>query len=71
MPRELPTRRRVLTIFAASAAASLAGPGSLAAADYAWRGTAMGADARILFNGIEPQRARRLAIAIEAEIDRL
>ena len=31
----------------------------------------MGADARILFDGIEPQRARRLTIAIEAEIDRL
>ncbi|WP_291859219.1 FAD:protein FMN transferase [Bradyrhizobium sp.] len=40
-------------------------------ADYEWRGVAMGADATILFNGIEPQTARSAIAAAVAEIDRL
>jgi thiamine biosynthesis lipoprotein len=71
MTVERPTRRRAITIFAAAAAGTLAGPARPAAADYAWQGTAMGADARILFNGVEPQMARRAVAAAEAEIDRL
>lgn len=70
MPVERPTRRRAITICAAAAASALAGPARPAAADYAWQGTAMGADAHILFNGIEPETARRVAVAVEAEIDR-
>lgn len=69
------TRRRVLTIVAA---ASAAGAGALAglqprfaAADFEWRGIAMGADARILFNGIDENAAREATHALTAEIDRL
>ena len=72
MRPDRPTRRRVITIFAAAAASALAG--GLARPrepDYAWRGAAMGADATILFSGVEPETARR-AIAIAAtEIERL
>ena len=72
MRPDRPTRRRVITIFAAAAASALTG--GLARPrepDYAWRGAAMGADATILFSGVEPETARR-AIAIAAtEIERL
>lgn len=71
MPPDHPTRRRVITIFAGVAAGAIMGPARPAAADYEWRGTAMGADARILFNGIEPQTARGVIALVEAEIDRL
>ncbi|MDE2376346.1 FAD:protein FMN transferase [Bradyrhizobium sp.] len=71
MPLDRPTRRRAITILAAAAAGAIAGPARPAAAGYEWRGTAMGADARILFDGIEPQQARSLAATVEAEIDRL
>ncbi len=71
MSVERPTRRRAITIFATAAAGALAGPARPAAADYTWQGTAMGADARILFNGVEPQVARNVVAAAEAEIDRL
>jgi thiamine biosynthesis lipoprotein len=71
MPLEQPTRRRAITIFAAAAAAAISGPSRPAAADFEWRGTAMGADATILFNGIEPDAARTASTLVEAEIDRL
>ena len=71
MPPDHPTRRRAITIFAATAAGAIVGPARGSAADYEWRGTAMGADARILFNGIEPQAARSAVALVEAEIDRL
>ncbi|TQF42440.1 hypothetical protein UNPF46_05410 [Bradyrhizobium sp. UNPF46] len=66
-----PTRRRAITIFASAAAVAIAGPASPARADFEWRGTAMGADARILFNDIEPAAAKGIAALVEAEIDRL
>jgi thiamine biosynthesis lipoprotein len=66
-----PTRRRAITILASAAAVAIAGPASPARADFEWRGTAMGTDARILFSGIEPGRARGIATLVEAEIDRL
>ncbi|PDT90861.1 thiamine biosynthesis protein ApbE [Bradyrhizobium sp. Y36] len=66
-----PTRRRAITIFASAAAVAIAGPASPARADFEWRGTAMGADARILFNDIEPAEAKGIASLVEAEIDRL
>lgn len=72
MPLDRPTRRRAITIFAAAAAGAFAGgPARSARADYEWRGVAMGADAKILFSGIEPQAARDAAALVEAEIDRL
>jgi hypothetical protein len=72
MPPDSPTRRRAITIFAAAAAGAMAGgPARSARADYAWRGVAMGADATILFNGIEPEAARAAIAMVEAEIDRL
>ncbi|TQF31179.1 FAD:protein FMN transferase [Bradyrhizobium sp. UNPA324] len=66
-----PTRRRAITILASAVAVAIAGPASPARADFEWRGTAMGADARILFSDIEPGCARGIATLVEAEIDRL
>ena len=66
-----PTRRRAITILASVAAAAIAGPARPARADFEWHGTAMGAEARILFNDIEPAEAKGIASMIEAEIDRL
>ncbi|GMO22472.1 FAD:protein FMN transferase [Bradyrhizobium sp. TM233] len=66
-----PTRRRAITILASAAAVAIAGPARPARADFEWRGTAMGADARILFSDIEPGSARGIAALVEAEIDRL
>lgn len=71
MPADRPTRRRAITIFAAAAAGALAGPARPASAGYQWRGTAMGADAHILFDGIAPHAARDVVALVEAEIDRL
>lgn len=71
MSRNGPTRRRVLTIFAAAAAGALAGRSARAAVDYEWRGVAMGADATILFSGIAPEAARAAAADAAAEIERL
>ncbi len=69
MPRV--TRRRAITIFAAAAAAAVSGPARPVRADFTWRGVAMGADATILFNGIEPDAARTMVAFVEAEIERL
>lgn len=67
-----PTRRRAITIFAAAAAGAITGgPARQGAADYEWRGVAMGADATILFNGIEPEIAHRAVAAAALEIERL
>lgn len=66
-----PTRRRAITILASAAAVAIAGPASPVRADFEWRGTAMGADAQILFSGIGPGRAKGIAALVEAEIDRL
>lgn len=70
---EHPTRRRVLTIFgmtAAGLAMVRAGPLS-SVADYEWRGTAMGAEARMLFCGGDPRTISAAVQAAAAEIDRL
>jgi thiamine biosynthesis lipoprotein len=71
MPLDRPTRRRAITIFAATAVGAIAGPARPAQANFEWQGTAMGADARILFDGIAPPTARAVAASVEAEIDRL
>lgn len=66
-----PTRRRAITIMAAAAAGALAGGPARSSADYEWRGIAMGADAKILFNGIERDSARATVELVETEISRL
>jgi thiamine biosynthesis lipoprotein len=71
MPLDHPTRRRAITIFAATAVGAIAGPARPAAAGYEWRGTAMGADACILLDGIDPRTAQEVVALVEAEIDRL
>ena len=72
MSPDKPTRRRAITIFAAATAgAMVGGPIRFAAADYEWRGTAMGADATILFNGVEAEAAHTATAAAITEIERL
>ena len=72
MFHDSPTRRRAITIFAAAAAGAIAGrPARSAPADFEWRGVAMGADATILFNGIEAEAAKAAVVLVESEIDRL
>jgi FAD:protein FMN transferase len=59
-------------IFAAAATGAITGASARpAAADYEWRGVAMGADAKILFSGIEASAASSAAALVEAEIVRL
>ena len=72
MRPDAPTRRRAITIFAAAAASAVTGgPARPEEADYAWHGIAMGADATILFNGVDAKTARTASAAAAAEIDRL
>ena len=66
-----PTRRRAITILAAAAAGALVGGPARSSADYEWQGVAMGADAKILFNGIDRDSARAAIELVEAEIGRL
>ena len=68
---ERPTRRRAITIFAAAAAGAIVGGPARSSADYEWRGVAMGADATILFNGIDREAASAAIQSVQAEIDRL
>jgi thiamine biosynthesis lipoprotein len=65
------TRRRVLSVFAATAAGAFASGPSHTTRDFVWRGIAMGADAEILFSGIERETARSTIAMVVAEIDRL
>src|SRR5262249_40042687 len=68
---ERPTRRRAITIMAAAAAGAFVGGPVRSSTDYRWSGVAMGADATILFNGIDRDSAKRAIELVEAEIDRL
>jgi thiamine biosynthesis lipoprotein len=69
---EQPTRRRAIAVLAATAAGFAAAQHSAQAAiDYEWRGLSMGADARILFCGIDRNTARALIAMALAEIERL
>ena len=68
---EMPTRRRAITIFAVAAAGALVGGAPRSSTDYEWHGVAMGADATILFNGIDRETARAASELVEAEINRL
>jgi thiamine biosynthesis lipoprotein len=72
MRPDRPTRRRALTIFAASAAGALLGdPFTADAADYEWHGIAMGADARIRLSGIARAQAVDVVAMAVQEIERL
>jgi thiamine biosynthesis lipoprotein len=66
-------RRRAIGILAAGAATLAAGDAGSPEmfGDVAWEGTAMGADARIVLCGMEPERARATAALAVAEIQRL
>ena len=68
---EPPTRRRAITIMAAAAAGALVGGPARPSADYEWRGVAMGADAKILFSGIDRDSVRAAVELVETEISRL
>lgn len=67
------TRRRAITILAATAAGLAGGqPDSgHAAVDHEWRGFAMGTDARIVFSGVGRDDARAAAVMAAVEIERL
>jgi thiamine biosynthesis lipoprotein len=67
------SRRRVLTMIGMTAAglATGSGRGLAAAIDYEWRGTAMGADARLLFCGGDRAAVRAAVRMAMSEIDRL
>jgi thiamine biosynthesis lipoprotein len=70
MPETCVTRRRALLIFAAVGASALAGR-EAAAATVEWRGTALGADARIVLAGSAARAARAILAECLAETDRL
>jgi thiamine biosynthesis lipoprotein len=66
------SRRRAITIFAASAAAFAARPAlGDAPVDQEWRGYAFGAEARIIFSGGDRNTLRSLVTLISDEIERL
>lgn len=65
-----PTRRRALTILAASGAALVSG-GAMPRPDEEWRGSAMGADVRLLFAGGGDRSVARAVVEILDEVDRL
>lgn len=67
------SRRRILTITAAAVGSVLVGGRSSprAETELAWHGTAMGADAAILFSGVEAEAARAAVAVVTAEIERL
>jgi thiamine biosynthesis lipoprotein len=66
------TRRRAITIVAATTAGAILGPdGGPATIEHEWRGLAMGADARIVFCGADRATAAAAADMATAEIARL
>ncbi len=71
MATERLTRRRAIALLAATAIAGGGGMSHAAPATFEWRGTAMGADARLLFCGVDPRSAQDAAAMTIAEIERL
>jgi thiamine biosynthesis lipoprotein len=65
------TRRRTITMLAATAAGLLTAAARLEAAGYEWNGTAMGTDARVVFCGAEADAVRAAVAAALGEIERL
>lgn len=70
MAEQLVSRRRALTLVAASLATGLL-PSHSPATQFEWNGTALGADARILLNGVDPAEAESTFEACRQEIERL
>lgn len=77
MRHEAVTRRRAISILAATAASvaasarPTAATGATGATELEWRGLAMGTDARIVFCGATEDKVRVMARTIVAEIERL
>ena len=73
MSHKHPSRRRALTILAASAAGLLVGGARspVAAADFEWHGLAMGTDASMLFCGADAATAQAATAMAVREIERL
>ena len=67
------TRRRAITILAATAAGLVGGRSDScpAVVDHEWRGFAMGTDARIVFSGVDKDSAHSAAAMAAVEIERL
>lgn len=63
------SRRRFLTIAASTAVAGSAVP--VAAKTVSWRGVALGAEAKLIINGLPETEARRVINLARAEIERL
>ncbi len=63
------SRRRFITIAAATTLAGAAGP--VAAKAVSWRGIALGAEAKLIISGLPEAEARRLIKLARAEIERL
>lgn len=66
-----PSRRRSLTVLAGVACLPLAGTRSTAAGSWRWRGSALGAEAELLFAGAPAAAARVASEACMAEVARL
>jgi thiamine biosynthesis lipoprotein len=72
MSHKHPSRRRAITILAASAAGLLVGgTRSPVAADFEWHGLAMGTDASMLFCGTDKATAQAATAMAVREIERL
>ncbi len=77
--QSFPSRRRVIRIVAAVSGLGLAGAiGAISGRSstpvvslHRWQGTALGADASLLINVLDTERAKRLTALALAEIDRL
>ncbi len=65
------TRRRAILISAGAAGALALGTTAKPANKYVWRGTALGADGKILISGYDDQISRTIIDRALAEIDRL
>lgn len=65
------TRRRFLTIAAGGAAALAVGGAAGSAPAYSWRGVALGAEAAIHLDGIDPEHGRAVVAACRGTIARL
>ena len=63
------SRRRFMTIAAGTAVAGSAAP--VAAKTVSWRGIALGAEAKLIINGLPEIEARRLIELARTEIERL
>lgn len=65
------TRRRALVVLACGTGAAIAASTARSTPCYEWSGTALGADARLLFDGADRARAEAAVAACLAEVDRL